>query len=159
MRRSVTILLLSWLAGAAMVGIAIAQNQNIAVIVNPKNPVTNVSSADLRKIFAGEKRSWPGGTKIKLIVRLPGCRERLVLLRILGMSESEYKQYWTAQVFRGEADAEPLGVPSFGMVREAAAVFPGAIGLVEAQNVRPDMNLKVIRVDRLLPGDSGYPVH
>jgi hypothetical protein len=28
-----------------------------------------------------------------------------VLLKLLAMSENEYEQYWTAQVFRGEADA------------------------------------------------------
>jgi hypothetical protein len=139
--------------------ISLAQNQDVAVIVNPRNPVTNVTSADLRKIFSGEKRSWPGGIPVKLIVRLPGCHERQVLLRLLGMQESEYKQYWRALVFRGEADAEPLSVPSFGMVKEAATVFPGAIGLIDALNVRPEMHLKVIKVDRLMPGDAGYPVH
>jgi hypothetical protein len=115
--------------------------------------------SDLRKIFAGEKRSWPGGIPVKPIVRAPGCHERLVLLRLLGKSESEYKQYWTAQVFRGEADAEPLTVPSFGMVKEAAKVFPGAIGLVDPKDARPGMNMKVIKVDGRLPGDPEYPLH
>jgi hypothetical protein len=73
------------------------------------------------------------------------------------MSESEYKRYWTAQVFRGEADAEPLVVPSVGMQREALAVFSGAITLVNAPDVKPGM--KVIKVDNLLPGAAGYAVH
>jgi hypothetical protein len=74
-------------------------------------------------------------------VRLPGCRERLVLLSLLGMSESEYKQYWAAQVFRGEADSEPFAVPSVGMQKEAMKVFPGAISLVSAQDVKPGMKI------------------
>jgi ABC-type phosphate transport system substrate-binding protein len=159
MRKSTTILLLSWLVGAVMVQVSLAQKQDVAVVVNTKSSVTNVSSSDLRKIFAGEKRTWPGGTPIKIIVRPPGCHERQVLLRLLGMTESEYKQYWTVQVFRGEADAEPLSVPSFGMVMEAARAFPGAIGLADAQNVKPGMDLKVIKVDKLMPGNAGYPVH
>lgn len=138
---------------------SVAQGTDVAVVVNPNSPVTNISSTDLRKILAGEKRSWPGGIPIKLIVRSPGCHERLVLLRILKMSESEYKQYWTMQVFRGEVNSEPLAVPSFGMVKEAVLVFPGAISLMDAQNLKPGMNLKVIRVDHLLPGDSAYPIH
>jgi hypothetical protein len=137
--------------------LASAQAVDVAVIVNPYSPVTNISSADLRKVFAGEKRSWPGGVPVKLIVRGPGCHERIVLLRLLGMSESEYKSYWTAQVFRGEADAEPFTVPSIGMVKEAAKVFPGAIGMADAESVKQGM--KVIKVDGKMPGDTGYPVH
>jgi hypothetical protein len=108
-------------------------------------------------MFSGAKRSWAGGQPIKLITRGPGCLERTVLLKLLAMSESEYKQYWTAQVFRGEADAEPLIVPSVGMQKEALKVFPGGISLVSVHDLRPDM--KVLKVDNLLPGAAGYPLH
>ena len=144
---------------AILVPPAMTQSTDIAVIVNPGNPVGNLSTAELRKIFAGEKRSWPGGNPIKLVVRSPGCHERMSLLRLLGMSESDYKQYWKAQIFRGEADAEPMTLPSFGMVKEAVTALSGAIGLVEAQSIRPEMYMKVIKVDGHLPGDAGYPLH
>jgi hypothetical protein len=134
-----------------------AQASDIAVIVNPGNPATNVSMADLRKIFSGAKRSWPGGQPIKLIGRGPGCPERFLLLKLLAMSESEYKQYWTAQVFRGEADAEPLIVPSVGMQKEALKALPGGISLVILRDLKPEM--KVLKVDNLLPGAAGYPLH
>lgn len=149
----------SFLLWTSLILPAAGQSMDVAVVVNSNNSVTNISLADLRKIWAGQKRSWPGGAPIKLIVRGPGCRERLTLLRILGMSESEYKQYWTAQVFRGEADAEPFVVPSFGMVKEALKVFPGGIALADARDVKPGMDLKVIKVEGHLPGESGYPVH
>lgn len=138
---------------------AVAQAGDIAVIVNPNNSVANVTLADLRKIFSGQKRSWPGGVPVKLLVRGPGCRERLTLLNLLGMSENEYKQYWTAQVFRGDADAEPLTLPSFGMVKEAAKVYPGAVALVLAQDIRPGTYIKVIKVEGHMPGEPGYPIH
>jgi hypothetical protein len=78
-------------------------------------------------------------------------------MKLLAMSESEYRQYWTAQVFRGEADAEPMTVPSIGMQKEALKAFPGAISLVNVRDVKPGM--KVIKVDGLLPGAAGYPLH
>jgi hypothetical protein len=136
-----------------------AQSGDIAVIVNPKNPVGNLSLADLRKVFAGAKHSWGAGLPVKLIVRAPGCPERVALLRLLGMSETDYKQYWTAQVFRGEVDSEPVALPSFGMVKEAVIAFPGGISLVDAQSIRPGMYLKVIKIDGHSPGDAGYPLH
>jgi phosphate transport system substrate-binding protein len=156
MKTSVTILLLSGLLGSVLVPISLAQNQDVAVVVNPKNPVTNVTKSDLRKIFAGEKRTWPGGLSIKLLVRVPGSYERVVLLRLLGMSEGEYKQYWIAQVFHGEAQAEPVALFSNGMQKEAIAAFPGAIALVAPEDVKSGM--KVLKVDGHLPGEQEYPV-
>jgi len=159
-RKRIIVSLLTLLAGLISIcAVANSQATDVAVIVNPNNSVTNISSGDLRKIFAGQKHSWPGGIPIKLIVRGPGCHERLVLLRLLGISESEYKQYWSAAVYRGETDAEPSAVPSFGMTKEAVLAFPGAISLVEFENVKPGMNIKVVKVDGHLPGEAGYPLH
>ncbi|MFZ0200981.1 MAG: substrate-binding domain-containing protein [Candidatus Sulfotelmatobacter sp.] len=135
---------------------ASGQNSDVAVVVNSGNPVTNVSLGDLRRIFAGTKHSWPGGEAIKLVTRGPGCAERTTLLKLLAMSEIEYKQYWTAQIFRGEADAEPFTVPSVGMQKEALNLFPGAISLVKVMEIKPGM--KVLKVDGLLPGDARNPL-
>jgi ABC-type phosphate transport system substrate-binding protein len=132
---------------------------DIAVVVNPKNSATNLSMADLRNTFSGQKHTWPGGAPIKILVRGPGSHERLTLLRILAMSESDYKQYWTAQVIRGEADAEPLILPSFGMTKEALKAFPGAIALAEVGDIKPGMELKILKIDGHLPGEDGYPLH
>jgi hypothetical protein len=155
--KPIATLLLLGLAILSTATQAIAQAPDTAVVVSPDNPATNISLGDLRKFFAGAKRSWLGGRPVKLVTRGPGCPERLALLRLLAMSETEYKQYWTAQVFRGEADAEPLIVPSVGMQKEALTVFPGAISLVNAADLKPGM--KVIKVDGLLPGATGYALH
>ena len=157
MKTSLTILLLNCLLGAALVQIPLAQEQGVAVVVNPKNPVSDITKSELRKIFAGEKRTWPGGLSIKLIVRVPGSYERIVLLRLLRMSESEYKQHWISQVFHGEAQAEPVALFSNGMQKEAIAAFPGAIALVALGDVKPGM--KVLKVDGLLPDAAAYPLH
>jgi hypothetical protein len=71
------------------------------------------------------------------------------------MTENEYKQYGTAQVFRGEAPAEPVALFSSGMQKEAVAVYPGAVALVNFQDVKPGM--KMVRVDGHMPGEAGYP--
>jgi len=157
--RAITVPLLVCMMWFAVTVRAAAPSNDIAVLVNPDNSISNITSADLRKVFSGQKRSWPGGARIRLIVRPVGSHERDVLLHLLRMSESEYKQYWTAQVYRGEADSEPLVLPSFGMVLEATRAFPGAIAFVEARDIKAGMYLKVIKVDGLMPGDSGYPLH
>ena len=137
---------------------AVAQAHSVSVVVNDKNPVTNVTTPELRKLFAGQIHFWRGGRgvlAVVLFVRAPGANERVVLLKLLDMSESEYKQYWTAQVFRGEVLAEPVALFSNGMQKEALAAFPGAVALVNSEDVKPGM--KVVKVDGHLPGEPAYP--
>jgi CBS domain-containing protein len=155
--KSIPVLLLALITGVVFAASASAQLVDVAVVVNPANPVGSISLTDLRKIFAGEKRSWQGGLPMRPIVRAPGCHERLALLRLLGMSESEYKQYWTAQIFRGEVGSEPLSVPSVGMQKEAIALYSGAISLVDVSDLKPGM--KVVKLDGHLPSEPGYPLH
>jgi hypothetical protein len=151
------VLAAAWVAGLAGALAADAPMVTVAVVVNDRNPTIEISRAELRRVFAGEKRSWPGGLPVKLFVRAPGAYERTVLLRLLGMSESDYKRYWTAQVFRGEAQAEPVALFSNSMQKEAVVVYPGAVALVSLQDVKPGM--KVVRIDGHMPGEADYPLN
>jgi hypothetical protein len=156
MKRSILVLPLTFLASLAFISSAAAQG-DLAVVVNSGNPAANISRAELRKVLSGDQPFWPGGARVKIILRAPGCRERTALLQFLRLSESEFKQRWTAQVVRGEVDTEPFVAPSIGMVLEAVRALPGAVSLVSAADLKPGM--KVIKVDGLLPGAPGYPLH
>jgi ABC-type phosphate transport system substrate-binding protein len=133
-----------------------AQAGDVAVVVNVKNPVIRLTMADLRKVFAGEKRSWPGGAPVKLIIRAAGTRERETALHLLRLSNEDFNRYWIAQIYRGEATG-PVTVFSNGMQKEAVMSIPGAIALIAADDVKPGM--KVLRIDDKLPGQEGYPLH
>lgn len=130
---------------------------DIAVIVNPLNPVDNISLAELRRIFSGEKQSWSSGLPVSLFVRAPQARERDVLLaRVLHMTDSEYKAYWVKKVYSGEVQHEPLALFSNGMELEAIRAERGGIALISMQDIHH--GVKVIKVDGHLPGASGYPL-
>lgn len=132
-----------------------AKDPDVAVIVNPLNPVENISSADLRKIYSGEKQSWNSNLPIFVLVRAPHAREREVLLgRVLRMTDSEYKQHWIRKVYSGEAAREPLALLSNGMQLEAVRAERGAIALISVQDVHS--GVKVLKVDGRLPGAPGY---
>jgi hypothetical protein len=148
---------LIWSLGTCFALPVAAQSLDVAVVVNSNNPLANVTLVELRNIFAGEQHSWPHGLTIKLIVRSAGCHERLVLLRLLGMSESEYKQYWASAVFRGDVSSEPVAVFSNGMQKEAIVAIPGAIALMDAYDIKP--GVKVVKVAGHLPGEPGYLLH
>jgi phosphate transport system substrate-binding protein len=136
--------------------VAAQQEGGMAVIVNPENPVTSISSTDLRRIFAGDKQSWSNNLPVFPVVRAPQARERQMLMgRIMKMTEAEYKQYWLQKVYSGDAPHEPLAVFSNGMQLEAVRAKKGGIALISIQDVR--QGVKVIKVDGHLPSDLAYP--
>ncbi len=133
------------------------EDVEVAVIVNPANPIDALSLADLRKIFAGEKQSWGSPGPISLFVRGPGAREREILLnRVLKMNESEYEQYWLRKIYSGEATRQPLALLSNGMQLEAIRAEKGAIALISVQDVH--QGVKVIKIEGRIPGMNGYPL-
>lgn len=155
--KSIATIVVTCLSGLASIAPCSAQASDVAAVVNVANPVGSVSAGQLRKIFAGDQRSWPNGHPVRLIVRAPGSHERQALLKLLHMSETQYKDHWSEKVFHGEADSEPVLVLSVGMQMEALRVYPDAITLVDVHDIKPMM--KVLRVDGRFPGEIGYPVH
>ena len=130
---------------------------DVAVVVNPAAPVNDLSLSEARKIFRGDKQYWSTDMPIVLLVRNPPSREREVILKKLySMTESEFKQYWIAKIFRAEATTGPKIVYSNSMAADLVSVIPGAIAFMSAKDVNP--NLKVVRIDGHLPGDPAYPL-
>ncbi len=131
---------------------------DIAVVVHPGVKVDNVSFIELRKILRGDRQFWPSGEPVTLLVRAPVAPERTVLLdKIYRMSESQFRQYWIAKVFRAETSSGPKVVLSNESASELVKVIPGAVTLIRAKDV--PKGAKVLKIDGLLPGDPKYPLH
>jgi hypothetical protein len=137
----------------------VAQQKNdIAVVTNAQTPVTDLPLTDVRKVFLGEKQYWTANMPVILLVRAPVAREREVVLKtIYQMTESQFKQYWVAKIFRSEAVSAPKIVYSADMTNQLLSVMPGSIAFMEAKDVGP--GLKVLKVDGKLPGEPGYKLH
>jgi ABC-type phosphate transport system substrate-binding protein len=132
-------------------------SEDIAVVVNAANINDKLSVADLRGILLGERRFWKGNVLVSLVLREQGTWERDHVLQVLlKMTNVEFARHWQAKMFRGEASALPLTVPSNGMANEYVADTPGAISFLIGKNLRSD--LKVLRIDGKLPGEPGYPL-
>jgi hypothetical protein len=133
-------------------------SSDIAVVTNPETPVTELALAEVRKVFLGERQYWNSNMPVILLVRAPVAREREVVLKnIYQMTESQFKQYWVAKIFRSEAVSAPKIVYSADMTNQLLAVIPGSIAFMEAKAVGP--GLKVLKVDGRLPGETGYKLH
>jgi phosphate transport system substrate-binding protein len=130
----------------------------IAVIVHEQVPVDDLSLAELRRIFRGERLFWEKELTITLLAPPRGSREREVLLDKVYErgGEAEYQRYWINKLFDKRAQTAPkiTGSPqmSAGLVRE----IPGAIALVPANRI--PRGVKVLRIDGRSPGEAGYPL-
>jgi ABC-type phosphate transport system substrate-binding protein len=131
---------------------------DIAVVVHPDTPVSDLSLADIRSCFLGQSQYWRN-TRIPvvLLLRAPVARERDVALKVVyQMTENQFRQYWIAQIYRAEVAAGPKDVYSNDQETQLLSSIPGAIGLMEAREARS--GVKIVRVDGRLPGEPGYPL-
>ncbi len=132
-------------------------NGDVAVVVNQSNPTSALSLSDLRRIFKGERLSWPNNERVQLVIRASGAREREVVLRVIfQMTEADYKQFWLGKIFRGEATNGPVAVFSNGFGNQAVASGIGMIFCEDAKDVRGAV--KILKIDGHLPGEPGYPL-
>jgi ABC-type phosphate transport system substrate-binding protein len=130
---------------------------DVAIVVRPETPVDNLSLGDLRRVLLGDRQFWSSNLRVTLLVRAPGAHEReVVLSTVYQMSEAQYRQYWIAKVFRAEASSAPRIVYSSEMAVELTSSLPGALAFVDASQV--PKNLKVVKINGALPGDSKYPL-
>ena len=130
---------------------------DVAVVVHPDTPVSNLTLSDVRKVFLGDRQYWSTNVPMVLLIRAPVARERDVVLKIIyQMSESQFKQYWIAKIFRAEAATAPKVVYSNDMANQLVTAIPGAIAFIDSKDVKPGS--KILRVDGRLPGEAGYPL-
>ena len=134
--------------------------RNLAIIVNLSNPVSNLSTPELRRIFLGERGHWPNpyGRRITLVMLEAGWPERTaVLSSIYQMSETEFNNHFLHGLFTGEVFVSPKTLATPEGVRKFIFNVPGAIGYLRESDV--DKTVKVIRIDERLPEDKGYRLH
>ena len=130
---------------------------DIAIIVHPDVPFENVTFDELRRLVLGDRQFWNSNLRVTLLLRAPVARERdVVLKKIYQMTESQYRQYWIGKVFRAESTAGPKTVYSSSMAVTLVGSIPGALTFIDVAEVPRD--LKILRVNGLLPGEPGYPL-
>lgn len=140
-------------------GILLAESKApIAVIVHPQVPEDEVSFAELRRIFRGERLFWAKDLTITLLTPSRGTPERKVLLEKIYQqrSEAQYQHHWINKLFSDEGQRAPKITGSPEMSASLARVIPGAIALVPADRI-PE-GVKVLRIDGKRPGEGGYPL-
>jgi hypothetical protein len=130
---------------------------DVAVVVNAANPTRGLSAADVRLMLLGERHFWRGNVQVKLVLRRTGTQERdPVVTRLLKMSDSDFGRMWRMKEFRGELAGMPEFRSSDAQVFQYVREHPGALAVIAARSVPADV--KLLRIEGKLPGESGYPL-
>lgn len=144
-------------ASARVDGVQPGKVPDLAIVVHPGTPVSELTFAELRRVFIGDRQYWTPDMPVVLLIRAPNSTERAVVLKtIYRMTEPQFKQFWIAKIFRAETATPPKIVYSNDSTNQLVESVPGAIAFMVAPDVRP--GLKILRIDGRLPGEAGYPL-
>jgi len=89
-----TLILLFATFGAPSIAQTTRGGADIAVVVHPETPVSDLSLSEVRQVLLGERQYWNSKLPVVLLIRAPVARERDVVLRVIyQMSEAQFKQY------------------------------------------------------------------
>ncbi len=128
-----------WMASLAVYA------DDVVVVVHPSNPLMEISIADVKKIYLGKKKFFPGGEKA-----IPGDQPKDTQSRtffydgIIGKSEAKLKIYWSRLIFTGKG-TPPRIIGVDRVIKKWVANQPQAIGYImrsEADNTVKILDFK-----------------
>jgi hypothetical protein len=130
---------------------------SLALIVSPSSKVTNISLADLRRVFQSERLTDPDGNRLIALNHPPKTVDRVGFDRtVMGMDADAVGRFWIDRKIRG-GSGPPRTIESLATLRRVVEKLPGAIGYIRPGQLSNEV--RAIRVDGKLPEDPGYPLH
>jgi len=143
--RARLLLLLLW---AAILPCAV-QAKQFAIVADKTNATSNLTAAELVKIFNAHNRTWPDGKPITVVMRDPTSTEmQLVLRKLLNMTPEQ------AHVFVLAHRGAIIVADSDDAVLRFVSSSRGALGIVDLYSLTQDVN--VLKIDGKLPVEQGY---
>jgi len=123
--------LLAAVACLALAAALPAAADDFKVIVHPENPATEVTAAQLSRLFLKKTLRWEDGTAAQPVEpATPRLRERFAL-SVHERSVNAVRAYWNQVIFSGR-DVPPIEKPGDAEVVAFVRASRGAVGYVSA---------------------------
>ncbi len=120
------------IAFALLSAAPVAVAQDVKVIVNSANPLSELPTSDVAGLFLKRTLKFPGGGAATPVDQAKGSAVRGVFARtMLGRPASAVDAYWQQQIFAG-GELPPATKASDDDVVAFVKATPGAIGYVSA---------------------------
>ena len=125
----------------AVAGTALAE---LAIIAHPSNPEAALTKKQVKLIFLGKKKSFPGGVEAKPVDQNEDSPAHAEFYqKVVGKTGAKLKSYWSKMVFTGKA-SPPQVVGDGTDVKNWVAKHEEALGYIDAAEV--DESVKVLLV-------------
>jgi hypothetical protein len=136
------------------IGMPMVAHAQVAVVVNSSNTLEELSLEKLRRLFLGQARAFPTGTRARLAWHTGSAStfDRTAL----GLQPEVVRSRWMAMIFRGEAKAFPTELATSDDVKQFVRSHADAIGFLPQTDV--DGSVKVLAIEGKRPGDAGYVI-
>jgi ABC-type phosphate transport system substrate-binding protein len=119
---------------------SLAASAQVAVIVNPKSGVTNLTADQIASLYLGKTTSLPGGVTQPIDLGESNPVREQFYGKAAGKNPSQVKAIWARLMFSGKA-SPPKELASAAEVKKLVASNPEAIGYVEKSAV--DSSVKI----------------
>lgn len=110
---------------------------DIAVIVNEKNPVTSIKISELEDFFMKRSRLWPNADTVRFFDHRDENENRKIFLKkFVKKTSREVELFWIGEkIYTG--NIAPIQVTSDSMMAAMVSRFPGGIGYVSKKYKLP----------------------
>ncbi len=125
------------------------QAKQFAIVADKANTTSNLTAAELVKIFNAHSHTWPDGRPVTVVMRDPSSAEmQLVLRKLLNMTAEQ------AHAFVLSHRDSIMVADSDDAVLRFVSTSHGALGVVDLYSLTQDVN--VVKIDGKLPVEQGY---
>jgi ABC-type phosphate transport system substrate-binding protein len=125
------------------------QAKQLAVITDTANKTTNVTAAELIKLFNAHVHTWADGKPVIIVVRDPASADmELVLRKVFNMTPAQARSFIDAH------KASIIVASSDDAVLRFVSTNRGAVGVIDLYSLTKDVN--VLKIDGKLPVEQGY---
>ncbi|OLE10588.1 MAG: hypothetical protein AUG89_11950 [Acidobacteria bacterium 13_1_20CM_4_56_7] len=140
-----TLVFLLWI----IVTSCLVHAKQLAVVTDLANQTTNVSAAELIRLFNARVRNWTDGKPVIIVLRDPASVDmELVLRKVFNMTPAQARSFIQAHkpsiIVAGSDEA----------VLRFVATNRGAVGIVDLYSLTK--GVKVVKIDGKLPVEQGY---
>ncbi len=130
-----------------MAGVLIASSSayaELALIAHPGNPTEALTKRQVKRIYLGKDRSFPGGGKVTAVDQDSGSAAReQFYARVIKRSASKLNAYWSKRMFAGKG-TPPKTVGDDSAVKAWITKHPDGLGYVDTAVL--DGSVKVLLV-------------
>lgn len=128
--------------------VSLAQHVSVQVYVNKTVPVTDLTPAQLRRIFSMRQTQWPNGDPIKVVVfKSQNPIHQQFSKNILQLFPYQLERIWNRLIYSGQGE-RPTEVDTPQQMQRFISNNQGAIGYVSTIDTITDAHLINVKEDK-----------